>query len=49
MKLTRIATYSELADREPAYALVENVDLVIIRQDDRISAVYGRCHHRPSC
>jgi nitrite reductase/ring-hydroxylating ferredoxin subunit len=46
MKPTRIATYSGLPDREPAYAVVENVDLVIIRYDDRISAFYGRCHNR---
>ena len=46
MKPARIAIYSELPDREPAYALVENLDLVIIRYDDRISAVYGRFHHR---
>lgn len=46
MQPVRIATYSELPDREPAYALVENVDLVVIRYDDQISAFYGRCHHR---
>ena len=42
----RVATWSELADREPAHALVANVDLVIIRYDDRVSVMYGRCHHR---
>lgn len=30
----------------PAYALVENVDLVVIRYDDEVSVLYGRCLHR---
>ena len=42
----RVAKWSELQDRQPAYALVEDVDLVIIRFDDRVSALYGRCLHR---
>ena len=42
----RVARWSELQDREPAYALVENVDLVVIRFDDRVSVLYGRCLHR---
>lgn len=36
----------DLNDREPAYALVANVDLVIVRYDNEISALYGRCAHR---
>jgi glutamate synthase domain-containing protein 2 len=43
---TEVARWSELADRTPAHALVANVDLVIIRHDDKVSALYGRCHHR---
>ena len=46
MSKTKIAILSELNDREPAYGLVANVDLVIIRYDDQISVLYGRCHHR---
>ncbi len=42
----RIATWSELADRAPAHALVEGVDLVLVRFDDDVSALYGRCLHR---
>jgi len=42
----RVATWSELADREPAYALVEGVDLVVVRFDDDVSVLYGRCLHR---
>lgn len=43
---TRVATFSELEDRKPAYALVGEVDLVVIRYDDQISVLYGRCLHR---
>ncbi|MDT8367956.1 MAG: glutamate synthase-related protein [Longimicrobiales bacterium] len=43
---TKVAAWSELPDREPTYALVEGVDLVVIRHDDEVSALYGRCLHR---
>ena len=43
---TKVATWSELPDREPAHALVEGVDLVVVRHDDRVSVLYGRCLHR---
>ena len=46
MMKTKVANFSELKDREPTYALVANVDLVIIRYDNQISVLYGRCHHR---
>ena len=42
----KVATWSELEDRQPAYALVANVDLVVIRYDDEVSVFYGRCLHR---
>ncbi len=45
-KKVSVATWSELADREPAYALVAGVDLVVVRYDDRVSVLYGRCLHR---
>ena len=41
-----IATLSQLEDRIPTYALVANVDLVIIKYDDKVSVLYGRCLHR---
>jgi len=44
--LVKVATWSALEDRSPAYALVEGVDLVVIRYDDRVAVMYGRCHHR---
>jgi glutamate synthase domain-containing protein 2/nitrite reductase/ring-hydroxylating ferredoxin subunit len=43
---TKIATWSSLADRKPVYALVGGVDLVVIRYDDSVSVLYGRCLHR---
>jgi len=46
MKKTKIASWEELADREPTYALVANVDLVVIRYGDEASVLYGRCLHR---
>lgn len=45
-KKAKVATWSELADREPAYALVANVDLVVVRYDNQVSVLYGRCLHR---
>lgn len=41
-----IATWSALKDRDPTYALVGEVDLVVVRWDDRASVLYGRCLHR---
>jgi glutamate synthase domain-containing protein 2 len=46
MEKVAIAKWSELADRQPAYALVGNVDLVVIRYGDDVSVLYGRCLHR---
>lgn len=46
--MTKKAIYklSALADRKPEYALVGEVDLVVVRFDDEISVFYGRCLHR---
>ncbi len=41
-----VARWSDLKDRTPAYALVEGVDLVVIRWDDAVSVLSGRCLHR---
>ena len=42
----KVATWSLLNDRAPAYALVGEVDLVVVRYDDQVSVMYGRCLHR---
>ncbi|KZM51999.1 glutamate synthase-related protein [Labrenzia sp. OB1] len=46
MKRQVVAKLSALPDRDPQYALVANVDLVVVRFDDDISVFYGRCLHR---
>ena len=46
MAFTPVADWNELADREPSYALVEGVDLVVVRYGDEVSVLYGRCLHR---
>ncbi len=46
MNKTAIVKWDELEDRAPTYALVANVDLVIVRFDDQVTALYGRCAHR---
>lgn len=46
MNKISIAIWDELQDRVPAHAIVANVDLVIVRFDDAVSVLYGRCAHR---
>ncbi len=46
MKKITLAKWNELEDRTPTYALVAEVDLVIVRFDDTVSVLYGRCAHR---
>jgi glutamate synthase domain-containing protein 2/nitrite reductase/ring-hydroxylating ferredoxin subunit len=46
MTKVAIAHFDELDDRQPRHALVAGVDLVIVRYDDKVSVLYGRCAHR---
>ncbi len=46
MTTQKVADLSILADRAPAYAMVADVDLVVVRMDDAVSVFYGRCLHR---
>ena len=46
MNKVAVANWSTLQDRAPFYALVGNVDLVVIRYGDQVSVMYGRCLHR---
>ncbi|MBU3012353.1 Rieske 2Fe-2S domain-containing protein [Polaribacter vadi] len=41
-----IAKLSELINKEPKHALINGLDLVIVKFDDAISVLYGRCLHR---
>ncbi|MGH1365969.1 MAG: glutamate synthase-related protein [Calditrichia bacterium] len=45
-KKIAIYDWDKLEDRKPAYALVRNTDLVVVRFDDTVSVLYGRCLHR---
>lgn len=45
-KPVKVAAWSELADRQPFYALVADVDLVVVRYGAEVSVLYGRCLHR---
>ena len=46
MNKIAIAKWEALTDRQPEYAIVGEVDLVVVRFDDTVSVVYGRCLHR---
>jgi len=50
MRATAIAAFADLEPKRPAHALVENVDLVVVRYErdgaDAVSVLYGRCLHR---
>lgn len=46
MKKIAVAKLDTLPDRKPQYALVGEVDLVVVRFDDEVSVFYGRCLHR---
>lgn len=41
-----IASIANLENKKPAHALVNGLDLVIIKYDDEFSVLYGRCLHR---
>lgn len=46
MQKTAIYKLSDLNDRDPEYAIVGEVDLVVVRFDEEVSVFYGRCLHR---
>ncbi len=46
MNRFELCKFSELEDRQPIHALVKDLDLVIIRYDNDVSVLYGRCLHR---
>ena len=43
MQRIAIAEWTDLKPLKPAYALVADVDLVIVRFDNTVSVLYGRC------
>lgn len=46
MNKIKVCSYSQLKDRKPQHALIENIDLVLVRYGDKVSILYGRCLHR---
>ncbi|MEM9378584.1 MAG: glutamate synthase-related protein [Planctomycetota bacterium] len=47
MRKTEVARWADLEIDRPAHALVEDVDLVVVRySEDDVSVLYGRCLHR---
>jgi len=46
MNKLAIKNWDDLQDRAPVHALVANVDLVVVRFDDSVNVLYGRCAHR---
>jgi len=46
MTKIEICKVIELKDRQPKHVLIENIDLVVIRYDQNVSVLYGRCLHR---
>ena len=41
-----VAVVAELADRVPMGVIIEGIDLVVVRFDDDVSVLSGRCQHR---
>ncbi len=46
MTKIKLLSVSTLEDRVPVHALASKTDLVIVKYDNEISVLYGRCHHR---
>lgn len=42
----KIASFTDLAEKEPTHAQVLGTDLVVIKYGDEASVLYGRCLHR---
>ena len=45
-KPVSLCSYNSLEDRIPTYAQKNGLDLVVIKYDDNVSVLYGRCLHR---
>lgn len=41
-----LTAYSSLPDRQPVSVTIDERDLIVIRFDDRVSVLSGRCPHR---
>lgn len=46
MTKTKTVSFSNLEDRKPTAHQINGLDLVIVKYDDNVSVLYGRCLHR---
>jgi glutamate synthase domain-containing protein 2 len=44
--LIQLSKFNDLKEKEPAYALADRTDLVLVRYGEKVSLLYGRCQHR---
>lgn len=44
--MIKLISFNELADRVPRHALINGLDLVVLKYDENVSLLYGRCLHR---
>jgi glutamate synthase domain-containing protein 2 len=42
----QLCSFDDLEEKTPVHQLVNDLDLVLIKYEDQISVLYGRCHHR---
>ena len=42
----KLMSFDDLGEKEPSYAQVARIDLVVIRYGDEVSVLFGRCLHR---
>ncbi|MFT4665389.1 MAG: glutamate synthase domain-containing protein 2 [Polaribacter sp.] len=46
MKKIKLCSFSELEDKKPTGHQINGLDLVVVRYDEEVSVLYGRCLHR---
>jgi hypothetical protein len=46
MGVVLLAELKTLKDRVPEHRLIGELDLVVIKYDEQVSVLYGRCLHR---
>ncbi len=46
MKSARLIEVNQLNDRSPVHHIINGLDLVVIKYDNQVSVLYGRCQHR---
>ena len=46
MNKTKLIEFNSLEEKHPLHQLVNGLDLVVIRYEEKVSVLYGRCLHR---